>query len=179
MAETIRQLLDFARRRPPKKTPIDAEKLVRQVIDLLRPLARKNRVSLSLEVVEAPPLIQADQGQLQQALTNLVVNAVQAMPQGGPIRLAVSRTVAAPPRGKAEKKSCIRIAVSDLGGGIDEEEIPHLFEPFFTTKDLGKGSGLGLSIAYGIVREHEGWIDVESQLGQGSVFSIFLPEEES
>ena len=121
---------------------------------------------------------EVDVGQIQQALTNLVVNAVQAMPNGGKVDIALGRKCATPPEPEpGGEKMYYSIEVRDEGVGIPEEHVQHLFEPFFTTKEVGEGTGLGLSIAYGIVQEHGGWIDVTSRPGEGSCFTVFLPEE--
>lgn len=177
MTTIIKQLLDFARRRPPQKAPTDLNKLVGQTLDLLKPLCKKSQVKLvSSSAVESVRVI-IDAGQIQQVLTNLIVNALQAMPRGGKAEVDVRREHACPPqdlRGNEGVYCCID--VRDEGKGVAEKNMPHLFEPFFSTKDVGKGTGLGLSIAYGIVRDHSGWIAVKSKVGQGSCFSVYLPQ---
>ena len=121
-----------------------------------------------------------DPDQIQQVLTNLMVNAIQAMPDGGAVQVAIRRERARPPEDhEADQGDYFCIEVKDEGEGIPQEDLPHLFEPFFTTKEVGEGTGLGLSIAYGIVLEHGGWIDVASQPGQGSRFLAYLPQESS
>ena len=100
------------------------------------------------------------------------------MPEGGDIEIGLRRELARPPGDlRANESHYVCIQVRDQGEGIPEENLQHIFEPFFTTKDVGKGTGLGLSISYGIVEEHGGWIDVQSQPGEGSCFSVYLPEE--
>ena len=119
-----------------------------------------------------------DASQIQQVLTNLIVNAVQAMPDGGRVEVGTDRGIAQPPPDHpGERGQYLRLWVSDNGPGIPEDDLPHISEPFFTTKDIGEGTGLGLSIAHGIVGEHGGWIEVRSTLGQGSCFSIYLSPE--
>jgi signal transduction histidine kinase len=177
MTAVIRQLLDFARRHSPQKTPNDLRRIAEQTATFLSPLAAKRSIALHVQPCEAPAVAAVDGGQIQQALTNLVVNAIQAMPSGGTLRIEVGRCRAAPPADHAKSEGdYLRVAVCDEGRGIPAEDLPHLFEPFFTTKDVGEGTGLGLAVAYGIVREHEGWIDVDSAPGRGSTFAIFLPE---
>ena len=137
--------------------------------------------------MHAPALAMIDMEQMQQALANLLVNAIQAMPQGGKVEVTIRREArrrsdesAGDSTGTADGNAnywCI--AVRDEGSGIAAEHIPHLFEPFFTTKQIGEGTGLGLSIAYGIVQEHGGWIDVISRPGEGSCFTVCLPEARS
>jgi signal transduction histidine kinase len=115
---------------------------------------------------------------LQQVFTNIIVNAIQAMPQGGDVRVVLTSTMAADPTTTQTVAPTPqwRVAVIDRGLGISPEHLDHVFEPFFTTKDVNEGTGLGLSIAYGIVQEHQGWIDVSSRLGEGSRFDVYLPQ---
>ena len=179
MARIVRQLLDFARLRKPEKRPSDLVQLARDAVAMLAPLARARKVRLAL----APPASESivavvDQAQLGQALTNLVINAVQATREGGVVELAVALDRSKPPGAQpATAGSCACISVRDEGPGIPEEQIQQLFDPFFTTKEVGMGTGLGLSVAHGIVTEHGGWIEVRSELGVGSSFRIWLPEE--
>ncbi|WP_437568532.1 sensor histidine kinase [Sorangium sp. So ce542] len=178
MTKIIRQLLDFARRRVAQKAPADLAQIARQTLALLEPLARKRSVTLRLDEADlAPPGARAevDTGQMQQVLTNLVMNGMQSMKRGGELTVRVERARARPPadHGGAEGEH-VAIRVIDHGDGIAPENIPRVFEPFFTTKDVGEGTGLGLSVSYGIVREHGGWLDVESELGKGSTFTVYL-----
>jgi two-component system, NtrC family, sensor kinase len=177
MADILRQLLDFARRRPAQKAPTEVQGLTQKAVALLDGLARKRGVSLGFDARSAPR-VHADSGQMQQALANLIVNAIDAMPRGGPVTISVGRErVRAPADAGGAETDCARIDVVDRGEGIGADALPHIFEPFFTTKRVGEGTGLGLSVAYGIVREHQGWIDVDSAPGKGSRFSIFIPAE--
>lgn len=173
----IRNLLDYARRRPPDRSLQDFEQIVNRVIEMLSSTARKAKVRLDLVKTGQIPQIAVDPMQIQQVLTNLIMNGIQAMPRGG--RIVVDLTVEQTCRPGTEKKDRLYLAirVRDEGEGIEKEDMKHLFEPFFTTKEIGKGTGLGLSIAFGIVEEHGGWIDVESDPGQGTCFKIFLPIE--
>ncbi len=177
MTRIIRQLLDFARRSTPSLTRVQLPQLVAQSASMLSPLVEKSRCTVT---IAAPTSVEVDgdANQLQQVITNLVVNAVQAMPQGGPVRLTVSRGLATPPPdvgGPAAEYA--RLDVSDEGGGITADVLPHIFEPFFTTKAVGDGNGLGLSVAWGILSDHGGWISAESKPGAGTTFSLFLPLE--
>lgn len=167
---TIRQLLDFVRRRGLELGAVDLQALSHKILGLLRPLAAKRGV----ELIELPPIGytegQVDYNQIQQALTNLIMNAVQAMPSGGQVRVQV--------RAGTESKlpgDWLCICIEDTGTGIAEEDLPRIFEPFFTTQKAGEGTGLGLSITEGIVRDHGGHIEVKSQKGSGSSFKLFLP----
>ena len=123
------------------------------------------------------PQIAVDPMQIQQVLTNLIMNGIQAMPSGGRLVVVLAVEKTRRPDTEQRDKLYLAIRVRDEGEGIKKEDIKHLFEPFFTTKEIGKGTGLGLSIAFGIVEEHGGWIDVESEPGQGACFKIFLPVE--
>jgi signal transduction histidine kinase len=177
MTTIIRQLLDFARRRRAHTCPQDLLPMLEATLGMLAPLAEKRRVSLVLEQVERL-VARADSGLLQQALINLVMNGIQSMPQGGQITMSLRQERLKPPLDHdRDEADYVRIDVSDEGTGVPAEVIDHVLDPFFTTKPIGEGTGLGLSVAYGIVQEHDGWIGVESEVGRGSRFSIFLPLE--
>jgi signal transduction histidine kinase len=174
MASIIRQLLDFSRRTGPKLAETELTALVARTVEMLSPLAEKNGVTVTLASGGDGALVRADHNQLQQAIANLIVNAIQATPRGGAVSLAIAhRTAASREDGPGE--DVLEVSVSDAGAGIPPEHLPHVFEPFFTTKDVGEGTGLGLAVAYGIVREHGGSIEVSSELGRGTRFTIVLP----
>ena len=174
----IRQLLDFARPRPVEKARADLRALAGQTTALLRPMADKQRINLALVDPEVPALAVADPGQMQQVITNLIVNAIHASGNGAVVNVGFRREMTTPPLkhgGPYGQYLCLY--VEDQGHGMDPETQARIFDPFFTTKDVGAGTGLGLSIAYGIVRDHGGWIDVKSAPGEGSTISIHLPLE--
>jgi signal transduction histidine kinase len=179
MTAIMRQLLDFARRGQARKQPVELGGLLKGVAELLAPTARKQGVDLHVAAEEGALTVNADPGQLQQVLLNLAMNGIQAMPDGGRLSLQLERDCAAAPpeAGEVGEGPWCRIRVEDRGVGIAPEELPHIFDPFFTTKEIGQGTGLGLSIAYGIVEEHGGRIDVESAPGEGSRFTVYLPQE--
>jgi signal transduction histidine kinase len=175
----IRQLLGFARRGEARKELTDLGRLTSQTLVLLKPMASKRNVTLEQEQDADPGRVMADAGQIQQVITNIVLNGIQAMPGGGTLRVRVGSARVKPPAdhgGPEGEYACVE--VSDEGQGIEEEVLSHMFDPFFTTKQVGEGTGLGLSVAYGIVRDHGGWIAVESEVGSGSSFTIFLPRSE-
>jgi signal transduction histidine kinase len=176
MTAIIRQLLDFSRRQGPRFGVVNLRGLAARTLDMLTTLADKQRVTVDLTAEDELPLARVDHNQMQQALANIILNAIQAMPAGGGLRVAVSRARRHPPDAPAgaEDGEYLRLLVEDQGEGIAPEVLPHIFEPFFTTKGVGEGTGLGLSVAHGIVREHGGWIEVETQLGRGTTFSIYL-----
>ncbi len=190
MAKIIRQLLQFARRNVAHKEVCDVVTLTRDSIALLQPLAEKRGVTLELVTRGSDPRARVDAGQLQQVVTNLVMNAIQAMPKGGLVRLDLDHSWAEnvgagdpgagarPPTAAsdgARSTEFLRLRVEDEGKGIAPKDVPHIFEPFFTTKPVGEGTGLGLAVAYGIVRDHGGQISVASRVDRGTVFSVLLP----
>lgn len=178
MAKIIRQLLAFARRKSPQKAPRDLGRIAAETCDLLRPLATRNKVELELAPppAGAAPAVAVDGDGIQQALTNIVVNAIHAMPSGGKVELMIDRETR--PRADEHPGSFAVVRVKDHGTGIAKEHLERVFEPFFTTKGVGQGTGLGLSVTLGIVQDHGGFIDVESETGKGTMFAIHLPLEE-
>ena len=172
MTKIIRQLLDFSRRRAPQRSSVSISSIFAQIKDMLAPIAGKSNVEIVLNENSSLPAVELDQGQIQQVLINLVMNAIQAMPHGGRVALsaAVENDAA-----KAPKDKKVVITVTDSGKGISEKDLEHVFEPFFTTKEIGVGTGLGLSIVYGIIEEHGGHIAVKSEPGKGTRFTITLP----
>jgi signal transduction histidine kinase len=175
MTRIIRQLLTFARPGAPEKSRCDVVAIARRTVELLEPLAQKRNVALRV-VGTAPVYADADAGQIEQAITNLTMNATQAMDHAGAVELSVDQGRAKPPADHGGREGeYLRIRVRDEGHGIAPDHLPRLFEPFFTTKDVGEGTGLGLAVSYGIVREHGGWIGVESEVGRGTTFTIHLP----
>ncbi len=172
----IRQLLDFARRRGANKTSCDLRQVVTESIAMLTALAAKSRITIQVESQSDLPAAPIDASQIQQVLINVLVNAIQSMPSGGKIIARLQVSDAEPPPGDTfAQNERVEISVLDEGSGIEDDVLPHIFEPFFTTKPLGQSTGLGLSVAYGIVEDHGGFITVKSQLGQGTRFAIHLP----
>jgi signal transduction histidine kinase len=167
----MRQLLDFARRRSPQKSLVDLAGVVQRVVTFLAPVAQKSGVTV--EVEGGPLMAMVDPAQIEQVLTNLVVNGIQAM-DGSAEQSVLRIEISTQPKDGVTYAS---IAVTDRGVGITKEHEKRIFEPFFTTKEVGRGTGLGLSVAYGIVTEHKGFIDVESTVGEGSTFRVLLPQE--
>ena len=176
-ANLTRQLLAFARRQVTAPEVLD---LNREIDDLSRLLRRLIGEDITLETALAEDVccVKADPGQVEQVLMNLAVNARDAMRGGGQLRIATQPVELEPARADALEVApgaYVELAVSDTGDGISDEVRPHVFEPFFTTKDTGKGTGLGLATCYGIARQTGGGITVESTLGGGSTFRVYLP----
>lgn len=177
VTRVIRQLLDFARRKRPALESQPLAALVNRTLELLRPTAAKKEVQLGHDI-SAEIRVTADETGLQQILSNLVMNAVQAIQGRGEVRIhAASERRSAPVPGASEQ-DWLRIDVVDDGPGISDETRSHLFEPFFTTKPAGEGTGLGLSVSYGIARDHGGWIELAPRSTAGSRFCIYLPRGE-
>ena len=176
MSRIVRELMQFARRREPERSPTDLRELARETIALLRPMTAKGGVSVALASTATANTLSVDPTQLQQSLTNLVMNAVHASAPGSVVEVDVgTRHAVSPADLGAVPGDYAFISVTDHGQGMPPEIVDSVFEPFFTTKGVGEGSGLGLAVAFGIVREHGGWISVDSAPGRGSVFTIYLP----
>ena len=177
-AHLTRQLLAFSRRQILQPRQLDLNQIIRTFTQLLERVIGVN-IRLHLDLAPKCGAVFADAQALEQVLMNLVVNAKDAMPEGGELRIVtrVLRADAAYRRAHpaATATEYARLTVSDTGTGMDENTLKRLFEPFFTTKAVGKGTGLGLPVVYGIVQQHDGWIDVSSAPGKGTRFDIYLP----
>jgi signal transduction histidine kinase len=176
MTKTMRGLLDFARHGGAPKVPDDLRNIARSTLELLAPLAKKQQVEVRLGDASEPAVADVDVALVEQALANLVVNGIHAMKQRGELLVETRRVRAKPPadHGGAEG-DYVRVSVRDEGEGIAANHMARIFEPFFTTKDVGEGTGLGLSVTYGIMKDHGGWVEVESAPGKGSCFSLYFP----
>lgn len=176
MTRIIRQLLDFSRRKALAPEPTKLRELVESATHLLEPIAEERKVHVDNAVPEAIEF-DVDQSKLLQVLTNMMVNAIHAMPDGGPlVVLGEVVEVDAPPDRRARPGTYVRTSIVDRGVGMTSETLEHIFEPFFTTKQVGRGTGLGLSVSHGIVRDHGGYIAVTSELGKGTRFDVYLPK---
>ncbi len=176
MTQIIRELLDFSRSKPLARTDIRIGDVVEHAISLIEPVCEKKRVTLAARGF-LDTIAHIDAGKLLQVLTNLMMNAIQAMPDGGPITLSVKHEQLLEPEDRhAQTDNYVAIEIQDSGVGIAPEHLNNIFKAFFTTKRQGIGTGLGLSICHGIVREHGGFIKVESEVGRGTRFTVFLPK---
>jgi signal transduction histidine kinase len=175
MTAIVQQLLDFSRRRGPKMGLANLEQVVDRAVDLVFPAAERAHVSVE-HAAAGLFFARIDPSLMQQVLANVLMNGIQAMPNGGRLRVSVAARRIRPPADRnAREGDYLCVIVDDEGTGIPREELARVFEPFFTTKRAGEGTGLGLAVARGIVAEHGGWIEAESDVGKGSRFSIFLP----
>jgi two-component system, cell cycle sensor histidine kinase and response regulator CckA len=174
-AELTMQLLTFSRKQPLLLRPANMCELVTtQCAMLSRLLGEAVRIETHTDGSEG--MVEADANLFGQLLMNLVVNARDAMPQGGTIAIRVETVIASVPAGKGDgSKTFVRVSVGDTGTGIAPDNLPHIFEPFFTTKDPGKGTGLGLAMVYSIAEQHNGFVEVDTELGRGTVFHVYLP----
>lgn len=177
----IERLLVFGQRKPSNKAALDLGKLLKANKKILESVLGE-RVRLGMRLEPGTPPAHADHAQIEQVLINLCLNARNAIPDSGTVTLrtrkARLKTVLNSPFGSIHPGTYAVLEVADTGHGIAPENLPHVFEPFFTTKGAGEGSGLGLSIIYGIVKEHRGLIDLESSPGAGSRFTIYLPSSD-
>jgi len=166
--EIVKKLMLFGRQMPPQKTNINLNMLIEEGLYFLRSRCKKSGIKIDLQLDRNIPEIPADQSQIYQVLVNLAVNAMQAMPEGGNLKIKTKLG-----------ENFVSMIVKDSGSGMDEETRKKIFMPFFTTKDVGEGTGIGLSVVHGIVTSHGGKIKVESEINKGSAFEVQLPIKEN
>ncbi|MHC4883771.1 MAG: ATP-binding protein [Planctomycetota bacterium] len=177
-ADLTRQLLAFARKGNFQAVPLDIHKIIGEVVDMLHHSVDK-KITIKQHLNAYPSTITGDPSQLQNAILNLGINARDAMPKGGEL---LFRTTSHEVSGSAEEQSTglkpgphVLIQVSDSGTGIPEDVLESIFEPFFTTKDIGKGTGMGLAAVYGTLQSHQGAVTVDTEIGKGTTFNLYLP----
>lgn len=177
-AQLIQQILDFSRRAMMETEPVDLVSFIEEALNILRRTFPES-IRLVIELKSDHCVVKADPTRIQQVLMNLAVNARDAMPEGGDLRVELSCITLTPsvepPVEEMTAGKWVRIAITDTGTGIPPDVLPHIFEPFFTTKPPGEGTGLGLSQVYGIVKQHGGHITVETEVGTGTTFQVYLP----
>jgi CheY-like chemotaxis protein len=177
-AEVTHSLLAFSRKQVIKPMPVNLAGIIRRFEKLLSRVIGED-IELRTELAKEEIIIMADSGQIEQVLMNLATNARDAMPRGG--RFVVKTAVAGPDNdflqanGHGEFGRYAVLTVEDTGTGMSEEVTTKIFEPFFTTKEPGRGTGLGLAMAYGIIKQHEGYVNVSSESGRGTTVDIYLP----
>lgn len=163
-SEIVKGLLDFSRSERPEFEPLAVSNVVDETLKLVRNQIMLSGIEVEKDIPPEVPLILGDRKSLQQVFLNLFINAIQAMPDGGTLQIGVHM-----------EDGQVKIDVEDTGVGIDPEHLPHIFDPFYTTKEVGRGTGLGLSVTYGIIEKHGGHIEVHSHKDQGTIFTISLP----
>lgn len=177
-AGLTRQLLTFSRRQMMQPKPLDLNLVVSNLTKMLGRILGED-IALQFNYSPNLPVVHADAGMIEQILLNLAVNSRDAMPSGGQLSIRTkvvdlyNDALKAHPEGREGEFVCL--SVTDTGCGIEAATLPHIFEPFFTTKAVGKGTGLGLATVYGIIKQHLGWVEVESEVGNGTTFHVFLP----
>ena len=177
--DLVQQILTFSRRQPQQRRPVRVDVAVRDALNLLRSTLPAT-IRIDASVSPDTPIVLADVTQIHQVMTNLGTNALHAMRRSpGTLRVTLDTFTLDQPTPQLEARRYARITVSDTGEGMNPETVRHMFEPFFTTKLPGEGTGLGLAVVDGIVRDHEGSISVTSEPGQGTTVTIFLPEHEA
>ena len=176
--DMIGQILDFSRRSVMERVTLDLLPLVKEMIHLLRNTLPAN-IRIDLHHDSKNYLVLADPTRIQQALMNIVLNARDAMPNGGCLQISLAQRIITPaepaPMPDVAPGTWLELTIADQGNGVEPEHLPRIFDPFFTTKKAGAGTGLGLAQVYGIIRQHDGAIDVFSQPGHGATFTIYLP----
>jgi nitrogen-specific signal transduction histidine kinase/CheY-like chemotaxis protein len=177
-ANLTRQLLAFSRKQVLQSQPLDLNDIIGNLTKMLKRIIGED-IQLQCSYAARLPFVQADAGMIEQVLVNLVVNARDAISNGGQLLIATEKVCLnqsyAKMHPEARPGEFVCLSVADNGTGIAPEHLPRIFEPFFTTKEQGKGTGLGLATVYGIVKQHQGWIEVSSQAGAGTTFRILLP----
>jgi len=177
-SKIVQQILDFSRRAPLETRSVDLAELVQKFVQMIRRILPSS-IDVSCLIQDGPHVVNADASRLQQALMNLTVNARDAMPDGGKLRIGLSRLTLAPgqtsPATEMPPGEWICLTVTDTGIGIAPDIRDHIFEPFFTTKFKGEGTGLGLAQVYGIIAQHGGYIGLETEAGSGATFYLYLP----
>lgn len=167
-SEIIKNLLDFSRSERPEMCSLSISSVIEDTMRLVRNQLLLSSIEEKTDVPADLPLVCGDYKSLQQVFLNLFINAIQAMPKGG--RLSTTARI-------AHDGESVRVDVQDTGVGIEAENMPHIFDPFFTTKEVGRGTGLGLSVTYGIVQKHGGSVHVQSEKGVGTTFTVILPSQ--
>jgi signal transduction histidine kinase len=164
ITRVMNQLLAFARRRPADRRPLDLRETIEGSLEMFQERLARHGIRIEKSLRDDCPKVCADADQMSQVLINLVMNAIHAMPEGGTLRIGLARS-----------DQTVQLTVADTGHGIPPQDLPKIFDPFFTTKETGKGTGLGLTVAKGIIDEHGGTIRAESEPGNGTTFTVSLP----
>jgi signal transduction histidine kinase len=161
--------------KPRRQLATDVRSTIQTTLDLLEHRCESQGILVETTLADDLPAVLVDPDQLQQVFLNLASNALDAMPDGGRMKIGARLEDSSNPERDETAQTCVVITLEDTGVGIAPEDIKHVFDPFYTTKDAGRGTGLGLSVAYGIVEEHGGWFEVQSDQGVGASFKVMLP----
>jgi signal transduction histidine kinase len=164
-SEIVRNLLDFSRSERPSYTLLTIKEVIERTIKLVKNQIMLAGIRVVMDIPTDIPNIRGSSRNLEQVFLNLLVNAIQSMSGGGTIQVRAER----------HGTDHIRVDIQDTGKGIESEHLQHIFEPFFTTKGVGRGTGLGLAVTYALVKRHGGYIEVASEVGVGTIFSVYLP----
>lgn len=175
ITKIIQRLLGFVRKKKPEQRNFNITALLETTLDFLDYEIQKQKVKVVREMEDPLPFVTGDPDQLQQVFLNIVLNAIQSMPGGGTVHLSASTQVTSKEGLEDGQRRYVEVKVQDTGMGMEREVMDNIFNPFFSTKEKDKGTGLGLTVSQGIVQDHEGWIEVESETGKGSLFKIYLP----
>jgi PAS domain S-box-containing protein len=168
ITKVMNQLLSFARRKAPERRPLDLRRVIEDSAEIFQERFALSQIHVEMALTGSCPLVLADADQMSQVVINLIMNAVHAMPDGGTLRV-----------GLAPAQQMVELTIADTGHGMPKELSKKIFEPFFTTKEFGQGTGLGLTVVKGIIEEHQGSIVVESEEGNGTTFTILIPQTDS
>jgi signal transduction histidine kinase len=176
ITKIIRQVLDFSRKSRPTLTQVDVASMVKEALGFMQETLRRRKITSDLRTEPNLPSIPGDPDEIQQVCLNLLMNAAHAMPDGGHLAVLVDRVI----RRKeglalSQPSQFLLLQISDTGAGVPPADREKIFEAFYTTKDTGEGTGLGLAVSKGIVKDHDGWIEVDGRPGGGAVFRVFLP----
>jgi signal transduction histidine kinase len=163
-SEIVNNLLKFSRVSGSEYAELDLNRVIRETLSLAEPMLRGAKISVNPQLTSELPAVYGNSGKLQQVFMNLILNARDAMPQGGELTIVTE-----------SEDSIVEVEVADNGVGIPVDQVGKIFDPFFTTKARSRGTGLGLAVTYGIIREHSGKIRVESTVGRGTSFRLEFP----
>jgi signal transduction histidine kinase len=163
-SEIANNLLKFSRVGGSEYADLDVNRVISESLSLVDPMLKTAKIRVNSQLKPSLPLVHGNSGKLQQVFMNLIMNARDAMPRGGELTIATE-----------SENSTVLVEVSDNGDGIHADHLNKIFDPFFTTKSTSRGTGLGLAVTYGIIREHSGSIQVDSQVGRGTTFRLELP----
>jgi two-component system NtrC family sensor kinase len=173
ITKIMQQLLGFVRKKKPEQKVLNLPSLLEVALELLDYQIRKQKIRVVKNRMDGLPSVVGDSDQLQQVFLNLILNAIQSMPEGGTLSLSASSRIISKDGHPEDRRPYLEVSVEDTGVGMEKEVLQNIFTPFFTTKDTG--TGLGLMVTQGIIQDHEGWMEVESEVGKGARFRVYLP----